>query len=148
MSTSVPPLVRRCSASRCWRKKRAREVAALRSWLADTPGLRQQVLPIGHIGVGDYENKLYVRLWNHGVGPMIVERMRITETKTEKQVSNAIIDAMPKLPNDYAWTNFVEDISGRAIAARDSIMLIQLEGDPSNDGFKEIRNQVRRGTCS
>jgi hypothetical protein len=104
----------------------------------------KSVLPIGHIGVEDYEHKLLVRLWNHGVGPMIVERMQITETKTEQQISNAIIDAMPQLPNDYAWTIFAGDISGRAIAARDSIILIQLDGDPSNDGFKEIRNQVRK----
>jgi hypothetical protein len=105
---------------------------------------RKSVLPIGHISVGDYENKLFVRLCNYGVGPMIVERMQITKAKTEQRISDAIIDAMPELPNDYAWTIFVGDISGRAISARDSITLIQLDGDPSNDGFKKIRNRVRK----
>jgi hypothetical protein len=104
----------------------------------------KSVLPIGHIGVEDYENRLLVRLWNYGVGPMIVERMQIIETKTQQQISNKIIDSMPKLPKDYAWKIFAGDISGRAIAARASIILIQLDGDPSDDGFKEIRNQVRK----
>jgi hypothetical protein len=105
---------------------------------------RKSVLPMGHIGVGDYENQIFVRLWNHGVGPMIVERVQITERKTEQPISDTIIGAMPELPNDYAWTIFAGGISGRAISARDSIILIQLDGDPSNEEFKKIRNQVRR----
>jgi hypothetical protein len=105
---------------------------------------RKSVLPIAHISVGDYENHLFVRLWNHGIGPMIVERIQIIETKTGQQISDATIDAMPKLPVDYPWAIFVGDISGRAISAQYSIILIQLDGDQNDDGFKKIRTQVRK----
>jgi hypothetical protein len=105
---------------------------------------RKSVLPIGHISVGDYENKLFVRLWNHGVGPMIVENVQVTITETGQQISDRIIGAMPELPGDYPWTNFVGNISGRAISAKDSIILIQLDGDPDNDAFNKIRTEVRK----
>jgi hypothetical protein len=75
---------------------------------------------------------------------MIVDRIQITETKTGRETSSSIIAAMPKLPDGYAWVTFVEDISGRAIPAGENITLIQLDGDPSNDGFKKVRTQVRK----
>ena len=40
---------------------------------------RKSVLPIGHISVGDYENQIFVRLWNYGIGPMIIKRVVVVK---------------------------------------------------------------------
>jgi hypothetical protein len=108
---------------------------------------RKTVLPIGHITVGDYENDIFVRLCNDGVGPIIIEDVVAfrESDKSDKTISkNAIIDFMPDLPGDHAWTTFVRDIKGRALSPQQHITLIELEGVPSHEDFESAKRIVRR----
>src|SRR5580704_2616478 len=70
---------------------------------------RKSVLPMGSVTVGDYENQLFVRVWNYGVGPMIIEKLVIEQDGADQQVSG-LIDLMPKLPGKCLWSTFVRDI--------------------------------------
>ncbi|THD70428.1 MAG: hypothetical protein E7813_08355 [Bradyrhizobium sp.] len=104
---------------------------------------RKSVLPIGHISVGDYENQIFVRIWNYGIGPMLIKRVVVAGEGGVKQEA-AIIDLMPKLPGEYHWSTFVGNISDRTIPAADHISLILLEGDEDNGEFVAAREMVRR----
>jgi hypothetical protein len=102
---------------------------------------RKSVLPIGHVSVGDYNNQIFVRLWNYGVGPMIIKRVVVAREGEQKKPS--IIGFMPKLPDDFPWSTFVGDISNRVIPGNDNIPLILLEGDEKNRDFVAVRQMVR-----
>lgn len=108
---------------------------------------RKSVQPIGHISVGNYENEIFVRLWNHGVGPMIVRAVTVNKAG-EQQTKHSIIDFMPDLPKNRPWTTYVPDISGRAISANDSVTLIALKGNTRDKGFTSARQLVRKALSS
>jgi hypothetical protein len=105
---------------------------------------RESVLPIGNVGAGDYENEIFVRIWNYGVGPMIIKKVVVERKGDVEQPRPAIVDFMPKLPGNYLWSTFVRDISDRAIPATDHISLISLEGDEGNRDFVAARETVRK----
>jgi hypothetical protein len=102
---------------------------------------RKSVLPIGHVSVGDYENHIFVSLRNDGVGPMIIESVAVSSGNPGEETRSAIIDFMPE---GISWTTFVGDVSGRALSAEKSIVLISLEGDAQDDAFVTVRQMVRR----
>lgn len=66
----------------------------------------------GALAVGDYENRIYVKIQNNGVGPLIVKGV-VIEGAMEPE--KPLINAMPELPPKAIWTNFVEEISGRSV---------------------------------
>src|SRR5262249_33667018 len=105
---------------------------------------RKSVLPIGHVAVGDYENQIFVRLWNYGVGPMIIKKVVVTKQGHVEKPLPAIISFMQELPGKCHWSTFVEDISDRAIPVKDHISLIVLEGDEGNSDFVVARELVRK----
>jgi hypothetical protein len=105
---------------------------------------RKSVLPIGHVTVGDYENQLFVRVWNYGVGPMIIKKMIVEGEDGADQKLPGIVDLMPELPGKCAWSTFVRNISDRAIPANDHITLILLEGGEDDSDFVAARQMVRK----
>jgi hypothetical protein len=104
---------------------------------------RKALLPIGNLSLGDYENHIFVRLRNDGVGPMIVDRIVVKRIANEEKMGSALIDLMPELDSGLRWTTFVKDISGRAFAASKHIDLVHLEGDPEQVKFITSRRRVR-----
>lgn len=101
---------------------------------------RKSVLPIGHISVGDYENDIFVRLRNDGIGPMIIERLSVSQP-TSSDTKDALIHCMP---DGILWSTFVEDVSGRAISAKEYITLVQLEGETKDPRFAKTKQNVRK----
>src|SRR5689334_985706 len=67
---------------------------------------RKSVLPIANIVFGDYENDLFIRLRNDGIGPMVVESVVVT-TEGNNERAEAVIDLLPPLPNGHHWNTFV-----------------------------------------
>jgi hypothetical protein len=118
-------------------------VAVANLWIQRTHN-RKSVLPVGHITVGDYENEIVVHFCNDGIGPLLVEKVTVTQAGVESDSQTSLIDFMPGLPGDYAWTTFVRDIVGRAISPRDRITLISLQGDPEQEDFAASKVIVRK----
>jgi hypothetical protein len=104
---------------------------------------RRSVQPIGHISVGDYENEVFVRLRNDGIGPMIVKTTAVHNSE-DGQTQISIIDFMPELPDGYSWTTFIRAMDGRAISANDHLTLVSLEGDPKDHKFASAKEVVRK----
>jgi hypothetical protein len=101
---------------------------------------RKSVLPIGTLSLGDYENQIFVRLRNDGVGPMIIDNISVHQIENEKEIGSTLIDLMPK---GVVWRTFVRDISGRAFAASKDIDLILFEGDSDDARFIDGRQRIR-----
>jgi hypothetical protein len=105
---------------------------------------RKGVHPIGHISVGDYENQIFVRLRNDGVGPMIVKNV-VVRNRENGEKRDAIIDFMPTpLPGNYQWTTFIREMQGRAISANDHLTLVLLEGEVQDQRFVSSRQIFRK----
>lgn len=109
---------------------------------------RKSVVPIGHITVGDYDDRIFVRLRNDGVGPLIIEKLAVTNKNSLDKPRSALIDCMPDTPEGYPWTTFVEDVSGRAISPEKELTLILFEGNSSDRKFVRIRRSIREALSS
>ncbi len=103
---------------------------------------RMSVRPLVYVAVGDYENRIYVKIQNNGVGPLILSHITI---EGAAEPNKPLIEAMPELPPKAAWTNFVEDISGRSIPPGGEVFLIDLEegSSASRAYFTLARDKVR-----
>jgi hypothetical protein len=98
------------------------------------------VRPLAEITVADYENCLRVKLRNHGIGPMIIRAVIVSDGKTAKP---AILDWMPDLPGGRPWTNFAGMVSDRTLSPGSEIILLELTAYEGETGFAECRDLVR-----
>lgn len=100
---------------------------------------KNSVRPILNIVLGDYEDDLYVRVDNCGVGPAIISGTKCTCSYfDEVKSSNCLVELMPheavvqgksrsSTVNMHSFSDFVEDITGRTISPGNSITLLQIE---------------------
>ncbi len=103
---------------------------------------RMTVRPLVYLAVGDYENRIYVKIQNNGVGPLILKRITV---EGAAEPNKPLIEAMPELPPKVIWTNFVEKITDRSVPSGGEIVLIDLEegSSTSRPNFTLARDKVR-----
>jgi len=78
-------------------------------------------MPIGQIILNDYEDQIAVRLDNYGVGPLLIEKLLVSDGV---QTHSTLFECMPKI--NQAWSNYVENIDGRTIQVAGKITLLKL----------------------
>jgi hypothetical protein len=100
----------------------------------------KSVTPIASILVGDFENKLQVTLKNTGIGPLVIEKFRVAGEQGEM---DDIISWMPSSSTGIHWATFTANIDGRSIPPNESVIILQLMGDPTNKKFAAFRDDVR-----
>lgn len=105
---------------------------------------RKSLMPIAHVRLGDYENRIFVRLHNDGVGPMLIDRVVVSKRGAKAKKQTSLMEFMPELPAGILWTTFVADLSGWALSADKDITLLLLEGDPADQRFVGARQGVRQ----
>jgi hypothetical protein len=98
------------------------------------------VRPLAEITVGDYEDSLRVKLRNHGIGPMIVKAVTISDGANAKP---SIIEWMPDLPNGRLYTDFTDQIRDRTLAPGSEIVLLELTENKDENGFAACRDMAR-----
>jgi hypothetical protein len=100
------------------------------------------VRPLAYVMLGDYENQLFVKLRNNGTGPMIVKSVEVLGAESPHR---PLIEAMPDLPDNVSWTNFVEQFEGRSVPAGGELVLLDLssESSGSQPQFRMFRDKVR-----
>lgn len=116
---------------------------------------RNSVKPILDIVLGDYENDLYVRIDNNGVGPAIIKNISCSNGNDERncllelipgeaRVTTAHTDAIVPL---FPLTDFVEDIASRTIAPEKNIVLLELL-EPNSRQRLALRSVLKEITIS
>jgi len=105
---------------------------------------RKSLMPIAHVRLGDYENRIFVQLHNDGIGPMLIDTIAVGKSRGWGKKQTSFMGLVPALPPGILWTNFVTDLSGRALSAGKDITILLLEGDPSDQKFLAARQSVRQ----
>ncbi len=110
---------------------------ATRSLSAQEKHNKLSVKPIAHFSKGDYENCIFVKLKNYGMGPLIITQF---DVKKEKSNFKRLIDSFGAVASKITWDNFTDDIEGRVLAPQSEFVLIQatFRGDQT-----EARNAIR-----
>jgi hypothetical protein len=98
------------------------------------------VRPLAEITVADYENSLRVKLRNHGIGPMIVTAVTVSDGVNAKPTFFAW---MPDLPRGRLWTNFADEVRDRTMAPGRELVLLELTEYEGEVGFEQCREVVR-----
>lgn len=105
---------------------------------------RKSLMPIAHVRLGDYENRLFVQLHNDGIGPMLIDNIVVSKSRGRSKKQPSFLGLVPALPPGILWSTFVTDLSGRALTAGKDIMILLLEGDPSDQKFLAARQSLRQ----
>ncbi len=114
---------------------------------------KNSVKPILNIICGDYENDIYVRIDNYGVGPAIIKRVLCSNGKDNDSCLYHLIPEKARVKTQYsdstvkltALTHFVEDITDRTIALQKSIVLLQ-QVDPDSKIRVALRTVLEKIT--
>lgn len=93
--------------------------------------------PIPWISLADYEDQLSVKIFNNGVGPLIIDRVEVTDGRLRKP---NVIDWMSSVPTH--WSTFISELRNRSIAAGQSLTLLEWQTDGSKSADK-IRDLCR-----
>lgn len=100
---------------------------------------KNSVRPIIDIIFGDYEDDIYVRIDNNGVGPAIIKGVLCLNGQKKADSLIKLIPQKARLTTPYCdesiklspFSDFVENISGRTLAPGGHITLLQLSNpDP------------------
>lgn len=102
---------------------------------------RRSVTPIPYISPSDYEDRLTVRLWNHGTGPMILNSVVATDARDNRKAD--LVDLLPPLPEDDYYSDFVAVESGRPILPGKCITLMAYQPDDDDPDQRDTRNRLR-----
>lgn len=81
---------------------------------------KKSVKPIGQIVIGDYDNEIFVKLENSGIGPMIVTK---SDFKKGNVLKKSLIDLMP---NDIIYADFIKFVENKTIRQSQSINLLKV----------------------
>ena len=98
-------------------------------------------LPILQVNLGDYENDIFVKIVNRGVGPAIVDQVKLLSSN-----KNYLIE----LFNDeecksWTWTTFNMRFEGTAISPGSTFNMLSLE-KPSQSQLDIIRKRLGNET--
>jgi len=115
---------------------------ALYAFLSERHHNRLLVKPFGEIRVGDYEDKIHVKILNCGMGPLIVEKVLIKDESGNFQ-DKPLYQFMPTLTEGNAFEDFVSAISKRVLAPGENAVLISYCCDPDDKTSKSDREKIR-----
>ena len=102
--------------------------------------------PIAQISRGDYEDQIFVKIKNYGMGPLIVESFKacVDDTKYDK-----LIDLLSSVTQDFTWNTFTDNINGRVLSPNKEFVLIQGTFSESDDSIREsIRERLSMTTLT
>jgi hypothetical protein len=96
----------------------------------------KSVKPIGHITFGDYESSIHVRIYNFGVGPMIIKKALF------KRYGLKYNNVIQMLPDNLPYSDFVERIEGRTVIPGGVLTLIEIKNQMTEEEKKRIRTEL------
>lgn len=91
------------------------------------------VRPIAHFSRGDYENCIFVKVKNYGVGPLLIDSFIV---QAAQSTHKRIIDALGSVASEITWDTFTDTIDGRALAPNKEFVLLQGSFTPSQTAAK------------
>jgi hypothetical protein len=99
------------------------------------------VRPLPYISCADYEDLLWVKVRNDGVGPLIINRVEFDRDGRSAEYPD-LISYMPQLPADLHWSKFSRGLA-RTVAVGADLPLLELQLDPSKKNHVQFRDACR-----
>lgn len=112
---------------------------AIKALSAQKEHNKLSVKPIAHFSKGDYEDQIFVKLKNYGMGPLLISSFDI---KKDKSSFKRLIDSFDDLASKISWDTFTDDIEGRVLAPQKEFVLIQASF--SSPEQKDIKDAIRQ----
>lgn len=97
--------------------------------------------PICFVDVFDYSNHTAVELYNGGIGPMIINDIKVSMGVEYKQ---NLIDWMPRIDEGLRWKNYNTNMNLTVVPAGTSLTIIAFAVDEDNNAAVNFRNQIRK----
>ena len=110
----------------------------------ETSREQQLLRPNLLVRLGDYEDDIFVKLSNLGLGPAVIRSLRCYSTGSHAQEASDLVELMPDLPQGTDWRDFTILHPGAVIAQGQTEALLRLSGDPRNPEFANCAELVRR----
>jgi hypothetical protein len=98
------------------------------------------VRPLPKVTVADFENSLRIKVRNNGSGPLLVNRLELSNGQMSK---DALIDWMPPLPNGRPWTTYINSLAARALQPGYEVRLLELSSYEGESDFSDKGNLMR-----
>jgi len=103
---------------------------------------RLSIRPLVQISFGDYDDRLYVSIENHGLGPMIIENVSVVKAGVE--VGGSLVYAKDFPFIERYVDDFVRDFGGRAVQHGGDALIFRAKGEISDPEFQDYLNQLRK----
>jgi hypothetical protein len=100
------------------------------------------VRPLPYISCADYEDLLWVKVRNDGVGPMLVRSVTFNRDGSPGEFEN-ILSYLPPLPRGMYWSKLSKDYV-RTVPIGSDIPLIELHIDPTKPVQAKYRDDLRK----
>jgi len=101
---------------------------------------RKSVLPLPYVECSDYVNRLEVRIWNHGTGPMLVRSLTAADAR---QSDAQIMRIIPKPPACYRFADYGNFEEPRPIPPGAHAVIIAAELDPQREEHRTYHATLR-----
>jgi hypothetical protein len=108
----------------------------------ETKREHDMVRPFAYINAGDYEDDVYVKIQNLGLGPMIIIKCRCYENNDKANAVDDLVDLMPEL-DGVNWSTFTLGGPPEVIPAGGESLLIEYETDDMDVNFIINREFIR-----
>ena len=96
------------------------------------------VKPLAHFSKADYQNKIYIKIKNYGLGPLIIKKLEI---KKNNKKYKRLIDTFEVLASKIMWDTFTDIVDNRVLAPQKEFLLIQVSFTDKQD---KIREEIRK----
>ena len=98
--------------------------------------------PYAQLYIGNYEDDLYVKILNLGLGPQRFTKFVCKSNRFPNQESKDIKSFMPDI-GDILWEDFTINGPRDVVPKNDEVVLIELKGDICDPRFIAARTAVR-----
>lgn len=109
----------------------------------ETQREREFVRPFANLDSGDYEDNIYVKIQNVGLGPMVITKCECYSALEPTKKTADLVKLMPGL-GGYPWKTFTIGGPPNVIPRDGESILIQLTPKGEEKEFAPLRTQVRR----
>lgn len=94
---------------------------------------KKSIIPICDVVLGDYEECLFVKIKNVGLGTMIIDSVNCTNLRTGES-ENILVNLLPDV--DQKWEDFSGALEKKAVSADTEIYMMKI--CPKNDKIRKI----------
>lgn len=114
-------------------------VVAIGAFISQRTHNFNSVKPIMQLDIGDYEDDIYVRIYNSGVGPGIINSIEIKK-RNDGSIRTDLISYFENL--NWEWDTFNTGLEGYAISPNTYIYFIEMK-DPDVNQKQQLRNILK-----